>query len=86
MIDRFQEYLDTQFLDLMIPEILVLKSVMYDLRMMQIMNVKLAQLTTTDQSELQPILQFKVQNFNHFRKYRNINWIFSHKYLIKSIV
>ena len=65
MIDRFQEYLDTQFLDQMIPEILVLKSVMYDLRMMQIMNVKLAQLTTTDQSELQPILQFKVQNSNH---------------------
>ena len=72
MIDRFQEYLDTQFLDLMIPEILVLKSVMYDLRMMQIMNVKLAQLTTTDQSELQPILQFKVQNFNHSKKYRNV--------------
>ena len=80
MIDRFQEYLDTQFLDLMIPEILVLKSVMYDLRMMQIMNVKLAQLTTTDQSELQPILQFKVQNFNHSKKDRNIrdrNWILS---------
>ena len=81
MIDRFQEYLDTQFLDLMIPEILVLKSVMYDLRMMQIMNVKSVQLTTTDQSELQPILQFKVQNFNHSKKDRNIKL----KYLIISI-
>ena len=65
MIDRFQEFLDTQFLDLMIPEILVLKLVMYDLRMMQIMNVKSVQLITTGQSELQPILQFKVQNFNY---------------------
>ena len=65
MIDRFQEYLDTQFLDLMIPEILVLKLATYDLRMMQIMNVKSVQLTTTDQSELQPILLFKVRNFMH---------------------
>ena len=72
MIDRFLEFLDTQFLDLMIPEILVSKLATYDLRMMQIMNVKSVQLTTTDQSELQPILQFKVQNFNHSKKYRNL--------------
>ena len=65
MIDRFLEFLDTQFLDQMIPEILVLKLATYDLRMMQIMNVKSAQLITTGQSELQPILQFKVRNFNH---------------------
>ena len=68
MIDRFLEFLDTQFLDLMIPEILVLKLATYDLRMMQIMNVKSVQLTTTDQSELQPILLFKVRNFMHSKR------------------